>query len=97
MPSKITPLGPRMLVQPDETPQSIRGIALPERLVRRPEAGVITAVSDDLVGEFHVGDRVAFAPYSGIELAVDGKTVMVLSRSEVLGVYAAEVVDAAAT
>ncbi len=89
MGTQVLPLGCRLLVRPDQPPHESHGLALPESAIRRPESGEVVAVSIELVDEFPVGTRVAFAPYSGIELTVDGQPRIVLGRSEILGVYVA--------
>lgn len=91
----IVPLGQRLLIRPDKTPAELRGLVIPEhaRDRQRPESGQIVAVSPDMNGEFRVGTRVCFAPYSGVELLIDGEPCVVLGKGEILGVL----VDAAAS
>lgn len=96
-PSPLLPLGPRILVRPDASPQEVRGVALPETVTIRPESGTIAAVSVEVLADkgLGVGDRVAFAPYSGVTLTIDGESFKVLAVAEVLGKYKGAPADAA--
>jgi len=86
---KIKPLDDRVLLevlQEEET--SAGGIIIPDTAKERPRVGKIIAVGTDeelreLVKE---GDRVLFAKYSGDEVKVDGKEMLIISRGDMLAV-----------
>ena len=80
------PLGKRVLVErleDDKTTAS--GIIIPDNAKEKPLSGKVLAVSSEVEG-VSVGDSVVFAKYGGTEVALDGKTYLVLKIEDVLGV-----------
>lgn len=70
------------------------GIILPETAKEKPQEGKILAAGPgerDEDGkriplEVGVGDRVLYAKYSGTEIKMDGKKVLILRESDILAV-----------
>lgn len=86
---KIKPLDDRVLIevlQEEET--SAGGIIIPDTAKERPRVGKILAVGTDeeLKELVKDGDKVLFAKYSGDEVKVDGKEMLIISRSDLLAV-----------
>ena len=88
------PLGGRVLVEPIEQDEMTPGgIILPETAKEKPQEGKILAVGpgdrDDegkrIPLDVKVGDKVLFAKYSGTEVKMDGKKLLILRESDILG------------
>ena len=89
------PLGSRVLVEPIEQEETTAGgIILPETAKEKPQEGKILAVGpgdrDDkgerIAMDVKTGDRILFAKYSGTEVKMDGKKLLILRESDVLGI-----------
>jgi len=86
---KIKPLDDRVLLEVlEEEETSAGGIIIPDTAKERPRVGKIIAVGTDeelqeLVKE---GNQVLFAKYSGDEVKVDGKKMLIISRTDILAV-----------
>ena len=92
---KLKPLGGRVIVEPIEQEEmTAGGIILPETAKEKPQEGKILAAGpgdrDDegkrIAMEVKVGDRVLYAKYSGTEVKVDGKKLLILRESDILAV-----------
>ena len=86
---KIKPLDDRVLLEVlEEEETSAGGIIIPDTAKERPRVGKILAVGsdEDLQELVKEGDRVLFAKYSGDEVKVDGKEMLIISRSDILAV-----------
>ncbi len=92
---KLKPLGGRVIVEPIEQEEiSAGGIILPETAKEKPQEGKILAAGpgdrDDagnrIALEVKVGDRVLYAKYSGTEVKVDGKKLLILRESDILAI-----------
>ena len=95
--AKITfkPLGGRVLVEPIEQEElTAGGIVLPETAKEKPQQGKILAAGPgdrDEKGkrvpmDVKVGDTVLFAKYSGPEVKMDGKKLLIMRESDLLGI-----------
>ncbi len=91
----IKPLGDRVVVEPIEQEEvTAGGIVLPDTAKEKPQQGMIVAVGpgardedgDRVVMDVKVGDRVLYAKYAGTELKLDGKKVLILRESDILGI-----------
>ncbi|MEW6401849.1 MAG: co-chaperone GroES [Chloroflexota bacterium] len=89
------PLGGRVLVEPLEQEEvTAGGIVLPETAKEKPQQGKVLAAGPgerDDKGEripldVKVGDTVLFAKYSGTEVKMDGKKLLILRESDLLGI-----------
>lgn len=92
---QLKPLGNRVVVEPLEQEEvTPSGIVLPETAKEKPQQGVILAVGpgdrDDkgqrIPMDVAVGDKVLFAKYSGTEVKVDGKKLLILRESDILAI-----------
>ena len=80
------PLGKRVLVQRlEESSTTASGIIIPDNAKEKPSQGTVVAVSDK-VSNVEVGNVVVFGKYSGTELTLDGKSYLVISTSDLLGI-----------
>ncbi len=91
----LKPLADRLVVEPlEQEDVTAGGIFLPETAKEKPQQGkVISAgpgrVDEDgkrVAMEVKVGDRVLYAKYSGTEIKLDGKKVLILKESDILAV-----------
>lgn len=92
---KLKPLGNRVVVEPIEQEDiTAGGIVLPETAKEKPQKGTVTAVGPgerDEDGK-HIpmdvkeGDMVLFAKYSGTEIKVDGKKLLILRETDLLAI-----------
>jgi chaperonin GroES len=89
----LKPLGNRVVVEPIEQEEvTAGGIVLPETAKEKPQKGNVLSVGpgerDDngkyIPMDVAVGDVVLFAKYSGTEIKVDGKKVLILRDSDIL-------------
>jgi chaperonin GroES len=93
--SKIKPLADRIVVEPLEETEEMRGgLYIPDTAKEKPQQGTVIAVgpgrrSDkgDLIKvEISVGDKVLYGKYSGTEVSVDGHDYLIVKESDVLAV-----------
>ncbi len=87
---RIEPLDDRVLVEVDEDgteQKTASGLYLPDTAKEKPRTGTVIAVGtdEDLREKIKEGDRVLYGKYTGDEVDLNGKKVLVLSRSEILG------------
>ena len=92
---KLKPLGGRVIVEPIEQEEmTAGGIILPETAKEKPQEGKILAAGPGerdedgkrIPMDVNVGDKVLFAKYSGTEVKLDGKKVLILRESDILAV-----------
>jgi len=91
----IKPLGNRVVVEPieqeDVTPS---GIVLPDTAKEKPQQGMVLAAGpgerdedgDRIAMDVKTGDKVLFAKYAGTELKMDGKKLLILRETDLLGI-----------
>ena len=92
---KLKPLGGRVIVEPIEQEEmTAGGIILPETAKEKPLEGKILAAGpgerdedgERIPMEVQVGDKVLYAKYSGTEVKMDGKKLLILRESDILAV-----------
>ena len=92
---KLKPLGGRLIIEPIEQEEmTAGGIILPETAKEKPQEGNVLAVGPgdrDDKGErvpmdVQVGDKVLFAKYSGTEIKMDGKKLLIMRESDILAI-----------
>jgi chaperonin GroES len=93
---KLRPLADRVIVEPVERDETFAGgaLVLPETAKEKPQQGVILAagpgrLDDDgkrITLEVQVGDQVLYAKYTGIEIKLDGKKVLIFRETDILAV-----------
>ena len=92
---QLKPLGARVVVEPLEQEEvTAFGIVLPETAKEKPQKGTVLATGpgdrDDqgkrIAMDVQVGDTVLFAKYSGTEIKLDGKKILILRESDLLAI-----------
>jgi chaperonin GroES len=92
---KLKPLGSRVVIEAIEQEEiTAGGIVLPETAKEKPQQGMVLAVGqgdrdDDgkrIAMDVSVGDKVLFAKYSGTEIKMDGKKLLILRESDILAI-----------
>ena len=91
------PLGDRVLIKRVEEEQKTKGgIIIPDTAKEKPQEGEVIAVGPggrDESGkltpiDIKVGDRILFGKWSGTEIKLDGKDLLIMKESDILGVIA---------
>ncbi len=91
----LKPLGGRVVVEPIEQEEiTAGGIVLPETAKEKPQQGKVLSVGpgdrdedgDYIPMDVKVGDKVLFAKYSGTEIKIDGKKLLILRESDLLAI-----------
>ena len=92
---KLKPLGGRVIVEPIEQEEmTAGGIILPETAKEKPQEGKILAAGPGdrdedgkrIAMDVKVGDRVLYAKYSGTEVKMDGKKMLIMRESDILAI-----------
>lgn len=91
---KIRPLGARVLVEPVEAKEELKGgIYIPDTAKEKPQEGKVLAVGvkrdDDgkeIAFDVKVGDTVLMPKYGGTEVKIDDKTYQIVREEDLLGV-----------
>ncbi len=91
----LKPLGSRVVIEPIEQEDiTAGGIVLPETAKEKPQQGNVLAVGPGdrdedgkrIAMDVAVGDKVLYAKYSGTEIKVDGKKLLILRESDILAI-----------
>ena len=99
------PLGDRVLVKRVEEEEKTRGgIIIPDTAKEKPQEGEVIAVGPgarDETGKIQpldvkAGDRILFGKWSGTEVKLEGKDLLIMKESDILGVLEPEAARAAA-
>ena len=94
---KVRPLHDRLLVQRIEEKETVKGgIIIPDTAKEKPQEGKVIAVGNGKILEngtklaldVKAGDKILFGKYSGTDIKIDGKEVLILREDEVLAVIA---------
>lgn len=89
------PLGGRVVVEPIEQEElTAGGIILPETAKEKPQQGKVLAAGpgdrndkgERVALDVKVGDVVLFAKYSGTEVKIEGKKLLIMRESDLLGI-----------
>jgi len=92
---KIVPLGDKIVVKREEAEETTAGgIVLPDVAQEQPRQGRVLSVGDgkllpDGSRAAHVvteGDKVLFGRYSGTEVNVDERSLLIMAEDEVLAI-----------
>jgi len=90
----LKPLGDRIVVEPIEQEEvTAGGIVLPETAKEKPQQGKVLAAGPGardedgkrIAMDVKVGDKVLYAKYGGTEFKMDGKKLLILRESDILG------------
>jgi chaperonin GroES len=91
----LKPLGDRLIVEPTESEEmTASGIILPETAKERPQQGKVLAAGPGRRDEdgkriemdVKAGDNVLFAKYSGTEVKMEGKKLLILKETDILAI-----------
>jgi len=92
----LKPLGDRIVVEPAEQEEkTASGIILPETAKERPQEGTVLAAGPGKYDEdgkkripmdVKVGDKVLFAKYSGSEIKMDNKKLLIMRESDIMAI-----------
>ncbi len=91
---KIRPLGARVLVEPIETKEQVKGgIYIPDTAKEKPTEGKVIAIGKkrdedgkDIPFDVKVGDTVLMPKYGGTEVKIDDKAYQIVREDDLLGV-----------
>jgi chaperonin GroES len=92
---KIRPLHDRVIVEPiEEVKQSKGGIIIPDTAKEKPMEGKIVAVGPGKPQDngsvrkpaVKEGDKVLFGKYSGTEIKIDGKDLLVVREEDIMAI-----------
>jgi len=95
MSNNLKPLADRVVVEPIEEEEiTSGGIVLPETAKEKPQRGTVIATGpgtrsekgDYLAMEVKKGNTVLFAKYSGTEIKMDGKKLLIMRESDILAI-----------
>ncbi|KKJ75480.1 MULTISPECIES: co-chaperone GroES [Kiloniella] len=89
------PLHDRVVIEPlDQEEKTAGGIIIPDTAKEKPMQGKVTAVgsgarSDDgkvVPLDVKEGDTVLYGKWSGTEVKLDGKTLLIMRESDIMGI-----------
>lgn len=92
---KFRPLHDRVVVRRvEEETKTAGGIIIPETAQEKPSQGEVLAVGPGARGEdgkivaldVKVGDTVIFGKWSGTEVKIDGKDLLIMKESDIMGI-----------
>jgi chaperonin GroES len=91
----LKPLGNRVVVEPIEQEEvTAGGIVLPETAKEKPQKGTVLSIGpgdrndkgERIPLDVATGDTILFAKYSGTEIKLDGKKLLILRESDILAI-----------
>ena len=91
----LRPLHDRVLVKPLEADtKTAGGIIIPDTAQEKPQEGKVVAVGPGKRGDdgsitpmdVKKGDRILYGKWSGTEVKIDGKDMMIMGESDIMGV-----------
>ncbi|HWS23621.1 MAG TPA: co-chaperone GroES [Anaerolineales bacterium] len=91
----IKPLGNRVVIEPIEPDEAlVGGFVLPDSAKEKPQQGIILAVGQGLWDDngkrvpmdVKVGEKVLFTKYAGTEMKFEGKKILILQETDLLGI-----------
>lgn len=92
---KFRPLHDRVVVQRvAEDTKTAGGIIIPDSATEKPSEGKVVAVGpgirkeDGTIAKLDVkkGDRVLFGKWGGTEVKIDGKELLIMKESDIMGI-----------
>ena len=92
---KFRPLHDRVVVERVESEtKSSGGIIIPDSATEKPQEGKVISVGPGARGDDNElvpmdvkkGDRVLFGKWSGTEVKIDGKDLLIMKESDIMGV-----------
>ncbi|HLW27271.1 MAG TPA: co-chaperone GroES [Kiloniellales bacterium] len=94
---KFRPLHDRVVVEAlDAEEKTAGGIIIPDTAKEKPQQGRVVSVGPGARGEdgkivpldVKEGDTVLYGKWSGTEVKIDGKTLLIMRESDIMGVLA---------
>jgi chaperonin GroES len=91
----LRPLHDRVLVERVESEEKTAGgIIIPDSAKEKPQEGKVIAVGTGTVKEdgsvrpldVKKGDRILFGKWSGTEVKIDGKELLIMKESDIMGI-----------
>lgn len=86
----IKPLGDRVLIEPAKAEEvTAAGIFIPDSAKEKPLKGTVIACGNGTKDEemlVKVNDVVLYGKYAGTEVNVDGKKLLMMRQSDIMGV-----------
>ena len=80
-----------MVIEPKTAEEKTAGgLYIPDTAKEKPLEGVVLAVgagTKDVTMEVSVGDKVLYGKYSGTEINVDGKNLIIMRQSDILAKF----------
>ena len=95
MATKFRPLHDRVLVERLESEtKTSGGIIIPDTAQEKPMEGKIVAAGDGHVNDegklrplnVKAGDKILFGKWSGTEVKIDGKELLIMKESDIMGI-----------
>lgn len=92
---KVKPLGDRVLVEVLEADEVTKGgIVVPDTAKEKPQQAKVIAVGQGRIGddgkvvplEVKEGEQILFGKYSGTELKIDERNLLMLKEEDILGI-----------
>lgn len=93
----FTPLHDRVLVRAIEGDEKTSGgLIIPDKAKEKPQEGEVVSVgagAKDETGariamDVKTGDKILFGKWSGTEIKIDGKDLLIMKESDILGIMA---------
>ena len=91
------PLHDRVLVKRVESDEKTKGgLIIPDSAKEKPAEGEVVSVGEgppkdsgeQIAPSVKAGDRILFGKWSGTEVTVDGKEMLIMKESDILGIIA---------
>ena len=91
----FAPLHDRVLVERIESDdKTAGGLIIPDSAKEKPAEGLVIAVGagakdddgDRIAMDVKEGDKILFGKWSGTEVTVDGKELLIMKESDILGI-----------
>ncbi len=92
---KFRPLHDRVVVEPlEQEERTAGGIIVPDTAQEKPVQGKVVAVGPGARGEdgalqppdVKKGDTILYGKYSGTEVKIDGKELLIMRESDIMGI-----------
>lgn len=92
---KFKPLHDRVVVEPlEQEEKSSGGIIIPDTAKEKPMQGKVIAVGNGARGDdgkvvaldVKKNDKVLYGKWSGTEVKIDGKTLLIMRESDIMGI-----------
>ena len=93
--TKFRPLHDRVVVEAlDAEIKTAGGVIIPDTAQEKPQEGKIVSVGPGLRGDdgkiakldVKKGDRILYGKWSGTEVKIDGKDLLIMKESDVMGI-----------